>query len=41
MSYLNYNQRISIYRMMDKRIKLAASWLVVEYYHTINVNESK
>ena len=41
MSHLNYNQRISIYRMTDKGIKLVVSWLVVKYYYTINVNEDK
>ena len=41
MSCFDYNQRISIYRMTDKGIELATSWLIVEYYHTINVNESK
>jgi len=32
MSYLDYNQERSIYRMTDKGIELAASWLIVEYY---------
>jgi len=32
MSYLNYDQGRSIYRIIDKRIELAASWLIVEYY---------
>jgi len=41
MSCLNYDQRISIYRMTDKGIELVASWLVVEYHHTINVNKGK
>jgi len=27
--------------MADKGIELAASWLVVEYYYTINVNKGK
>ena len=32
MSCLDYDQGRSIYRMMDKRIEPAASWLIVEYY---------